>query len=588
MREPIRARRAAPPFLDLLSFAPLYLVTATLTLLTLLVLGACAPGADDTADDTADAAPPAEAAPAGGDVIGEVSFSTTCDPELQEDFDEAIATLHSFEYDEARGQFASIAERDPECAIAHWGVAMTWFHPLWAPPTPAELEAGQAAIEQAASVASETEDGDTSERERQYIDALAAFYRDADSLPHSERSQRWEAAMAEVRESNPDDVEATIFYGLSRLANLDMTDKTYAVQKETGAMLEPLFAEMPNHPGLAHYIIHSYDFPPLAAQAEQAAHRYLDIATSMPHALHMSGHIFTQLGMWEDSIEANSRSAQAARERAAKSAGMGGQAQMNEMHALDYQLYAHLQRGEVDEAREIVEHVEAQEGLNWQHGIVAFNAGAVPVRWAMERKAWEEAADLPPLTGAEAAAAAYTQGAVALRHWARAVGAARSGDPEQAEADLAKLTGIAETMKASDDVWARNTGEVLRQQAEAWLAFARGEQDRALELLRSAAALEDRTDKSGLSPGRVLPAHEQLGDLLMELDRPDEALAEYEESLKHAPLRLNSHLGAARAAVDAGKPEIARAHYQHLRDLVVEGSPAPARQEAVDFLSGTA
>jgi len=389
-----------------------------------------------------------------------------------------------------------------------------------------------------------------------------------------------------VRESNPDDVEATIFYGLSRLANLDMTDKTYAVQKETGAMLEPLFAEMPNHPGLAHYIIHSYDFPPLAAQAEQAAHRYLDIATSMPHALHMSGHIFTQLGMWEDSIEANSRSAQAARERAAKSAGMGGQAQMNEMHALDYQLYAHLQRGEVDEAREIVEHVEAQPGLDWQHGVVAFNAGAVPVRWAMERKAWEDAAELPPLTGAEGAGAAYTQGAVALRHWARAVGAARSGRLEQAEGDLAKLTQIAETM-ASGDVWARNTGEVLRQQAEAWLALARGEQDRALELMRSAAALEDQTDKSGLSPGRVLPAHEQLGDLLMELDRPAEAFAQYEESLEHAPRRLNSHLGAARAAEAAGKSESARAHYQKLRDLIVAESQLPARQEAIDFLSET-
>ncbi|HVS15976.1 MAG TPA: hypothetical protein VMV46_18800 [Thermoanaerobaculia bacterium] len=559
--------------------AHLFPATLKLTALTVTVLAlvACAPHAEHGAEGTA---ADADAAPSAADVLGEVSFPTTCDQAVQGDFDAAVATLHSFEYDEARGQFASIAERDPDCAMAHWGVAMTYFHPLWQPPTPAELEAGTAAIETAAGL-------EASERERHYIDALAAFYRDADAASHAERSQRWEQAMAKAREQNPDDVEATIFYGLSRLANLDMTDKTYTVQKETGAMLEPLFEEMPNHPGLAHYIIHSYDFPPLAAKAEQAAHRYLDIAASMPHALHMSGHIFTQLGLWEDAIEANARSAAAARERGARM-GMA-QAQMNEMHALDYQLYAHLQRGEMEEARTILDHVLAQESLNWENGIIAFNAGAVPVRWAMERGAWEEAAALPELTGAEHAHGPYpVRGAVALRHWARAVGAARSGALDQADAALAKLNALAEELKSSDDVWARNTSEVLRLQAAGWLAFARGEQEQALELIRAAAELEDQTDKSGLSPGRVLPAREQLGDLLMLLDRPAEALAEYEQSLQQAPRRLHSYLYAARAAAAAGQDEAARAHYQSLLDLVVEGSPLPERQEAMEFLGEAA
>jgi tetratricopeptide (TPR) repeat protein len=248
---------------------------------------------------------------------------------------------------------------------------------------------------------------------------------------------------------------------------------------------------------------------------------------------------------------------------------------------------AEIRRQEMDQAREILEHVQQQQNLNWQHGVVAFNAGAVPARWAMERRAWAEAADLPPIPGADGASAAYTQGAVALRHWARAVGAARSGRLEQAAADLGELTALAMTMKASEDVWARNTGEVLRGQAAGWLAFARGQHDKALELLSAAAELEDQTDKSGLSPGRVLPAHEQLGDMLMELDRPAEALPQYEESLKHAPNRFHSYLGAARAADAAGNVEVAKAYYQKLRDLVVESSPLPARAEAIEFLGPT-
>ena len=500
-------------------------------------------------------------------VLGDVRFETSCAEEVQAAFHSAVATLYSFEFEEARGMFEAIASEDPDCAMAAWGVAMTHYHPLWAPPTEEELTFGTVAVAKARSLGA-------TEREKLYIEAIGAFFDDAENAAHRERATRYEKAMATVHEQNPDDTEAEIFYVLALLSNVDYTDKTYATQKRAGAMLEALFVDMPSHPGLAHYIIHSYDYPPLADRAVEAAHRYLDIATSMPHALHMSGHIFTQLGMWEDSIDANSRSAEAARERG-KRFGLA-QGQLNEIHALDYLVYAYLQRGEDDKAKAIVDDINSRTNLNWKHGIVTFNAGAVPVRYAIERRDWEAAASLKPLEAAEKAGGNYeARNAVALRYWARAVGAARSGQIEQAERDLVEVERLAKEMAGVEQVWARNTAEVFRLQATAWLALAKDESDRALELMRAAAELESQTDKSGLSPGRGLPAHEQLGDMLAELGRPEEALVEYEASMRQAPRRFNTYLGAARAANGAGKPELAREYYGKLLELAsAEGSRA--------------
>ena len=487
-----------------------------------LALAACA--------DTSDVEEPSDTAKST-DVVGDVRFETSCDEDVKGEFDSAVATLHSFEFEEAHGMFESIASKDPDCAMAAWGVAMTYYHPLWAPPTDEELRLGVEAVERARSL-------EATERETLYIEASGAFFDDAESADHRERAIRYEKAMAEVHGQNPDDQEAEIFYALAILSNADLTDKTYAVQKRTGAMLEPLFVEMPNHPGLAHYIIHSYDFPPLAERAVEAAHGYLDIATSMPHALHMSGHIFTQLGMWEDSIDANTRAAEAARGRGERF-GLMEQAQLNEMHALDYLVYAYLQRGQDENAGRVVQDIDSRNDLNWRNGVVSFNAGAAPVRYAMERRDWEAAASREPLEAAEQAGGNYeVRGSVALRYWARVVGAARSGQIEQAERDLVELERLAREMASAQTVWARNTSEVLRLQAAAWLTLAKDEPDRALELMRSAADLESKTDKSGLSPGRVLPAHEQLGDMLAEVGRPQEALAEYAASLSQAPRRF--------------------------------------------------
>lgn len=516
---------------------------------------------------------------ASTDVLGEVSFPVSCDPAVQPAFNDATATLHSFEFAEARAMFEEIAAQDADCAMAHWGIAETYYHPLWAPPSREDLTAGAAAARKAQSL-------EKTEREALYVDAIAAFYREHESIRHDVRAQRYEEAMADAHEQLPEDPEAEIFYALAKLSNVDPTDKTYVVQKQVGAMLEPLFEEMPRHPGVTHYIIHAYDYPLLAQRAEQAAHRYLDIAASLPHALHMSGHIFTQLGMWEDSIEANARSAEAARERGEQGSN-GSQAQLNEMHALDYLVYAHLQRGDNEQARRIVDLVREREDLNWSNWVVAYNAGAILVRWVLERHEWEEAASIPSLEVQVAEGSGYTgRMAVALRHWTATLGAARSGQVDKAEAQLAELEGIAASLQESGDVWARNTSEVLRREAAAWLALARGNEDQALELMHSAAALEDETDKSGLSPGRPLPSHEMLADMLMQLGRHEQALAEYRTSLEHAPRRYNSILGAARAAAETGRPDVAGRYYEKLLDLAVTDSARPGVEEARDYLQG--
>ena len=512
------------------------------------------------------------------DQLGEVSFSTSCVDDVGADFNRAVALLHSFEFEESRGVFTSIAERDSDCAMAHWGVAMTYYHPLWAPPSESDLELGGAAAQKA-------QDLSATEREGAYVEAIAAFYRDYETLDHRTRARVYEDAMAKVHAVAPEDPEAEIFYLLAILSNADPTDKTYAVQKRTGGRAEELWVEMPNHPGLVHYIIHSYDYPPLADDAVQAARRYLEIASAVPHALHMSSHIFTQLGLWDESIHANTLSALAARERG-KRTGALAQAQLAEMHALDYLAYAYLQQGQDEKAREVLDHINSIEDLNWSNGVVAFNAGAVSARYTLERRQWEDAASLPPPLEAEEAGGDYeTQGLVALRYWARAVGAARSGQIAKAEKNLTRLTEIAAQLQEHPSVWARNTSEVLRREAAAWLALAKGENEHALELMRSAAELEDETDKSVLSPGRVLPVHEQLADMLMELGRPAEAQHEYETSLVHARQRFNTIYGAAQAAQAAGDVDAARDYYQQLLDLTVPDSPRVELKEAAAILA---
>ncbi|MEE8487821.1 MAG: hypothetical protein V3S56_06605, partial [Gemmatimonadota bacterium] len=371
----------------------------------------------------------------------------------------------------------------------------------------------------------------------------------------------------------------------AKLSNADPTDNTYAVQLETGPFFEAMFEDMPEHPGLAHYIIHSYDYPALSSRAVNAARRYLEIAPDLTHSVHMSGHIFTQEGMWEASIDANVLSVSTARAVGAQPELLI-QTQPEEMHSLDYLAYAYLQRGQNSAAWEVVEHIANFENLNWKDAKVDFNGGAVAVRYALERRAWDEAAALPEAPGDWVAGSSYqARAAVALRHWARAMGAARSGHPAAARKDLVRVEQLAAEVSDHPNIWVRNTTEVLRLEAEAWIALAEGDGDGALELMREAAEIEDQTDKSSLSPGRVLPAHEQLGDLLVELGRPDEAIAEYEISLTHAANRFNSFYGAARAAREAGQSDVARDYYGRLVSLTVSDTPRPEVAEAREYLA---
>ena len=512
--------------------------------------------------------------------IGQVEFSTTCSEEVADDFNVAVSLLHSFEFAQSRQTFQAVSEADPACSMAHWGVAMTYYHPLWAPPTASDLQAGSSAAHIALGMAQ-------SERETLYAEAIATFYKNHASVDHRTRAIAYEKAMARVVEAHPDDIEAALFHQLAVLSNADPRDKDYTVQQATGAFFDEAFEKYPDHPGIAHYIIHSYDFPPLSHRAVFAAHRYLEIAPDLAHAVHMSGHIFTQEGMWDASIDANALSAHNSHLAADNPATLV-QAQLGEMHALDYKVYAHLQRGDDAAAWEIVEHVaRVADDLHWENGVVAFNGGAVPVRWAMERHAWDEAAALP-LADDIAGEGYEARVTVALRHWARAVGAARVGNPAAADDDLVQLDAITTELSDDPNIWARNTSKVLHLEAMAWIALAEGNDEEAVSLMREAAAIEDQTAKSGLSPGRVLPVHEQLGDMLMELHMPGEAYAEYMESLNHAARRFNSFYGAARAARQAAMPEAAAEAYTNLVDLVSPESDRPEVEEARAYLAADA
>jgi tetratricopeptide (TPR) repeat protein len=504
---------------------------------------------------------------AAAEKLGRVTFPTSCKPEAQPTFARGLALLHSFAYVEAAKAFAEVAARNTGCAIAQWGIAMSHFHTIWGPPTEGEFAAGRAAAEKAAGI------GAPGARERDYIAAIGAFYH-GDGVPHPARVAAYEQAMAGVAQRNPEDHEAAIFHALAILgvAYNSPPDKTYARQKQAAEILNRMLQLEPDHPGIAHYMIHSFDYPELAELALPAARAYAKIAPSAPHALHMPSHIFTRLGMWQESIESNLASAKTAQEWIAKS--HPGATAFDALHAMDYLEYAYLQTGRDAKAREVVERVSKVASLD----IPAFSAGyalaAIPARNALERRAWNDAAALTIQP------AAFPWGkypyAEAIVHFARAVGGARAGDLETARQALTRLADIRASLQGQQGFdWASQV-EIQRRAAAAWLARAEKRDEEAVTLMRSAADLEDRTDKHPVTPGSILPAREQLADLLAELGKPAEALAEYESSLRSAPARFNSYYGAAQAAERAGRREKAKTFYGQLVTLCVGSEPARA------------
>ena len=505
----------------------------------------------------------------GDEALGTVRFPVSCKPEVQADFTRAVALLHSFGYDEARKAFALVAEKDPACGMAHWGIALTYYHPIWAPPNPAELEAGRAAAEKAAAIGAGTD------RERGYIRAVGVFYRDTDKADHRTRAAAYRAALDDLARAFPEDHEAAIFAAMMMVATAPSGDPTLAQQKSAGVILNRLLVSEPQHPGLVHYLIHAFDYPMLADQALDAARAYAKIAPSSPHALHMPSHIFTRLGLWHESIQSNFASADAARRRIARS--HPGAAAFDALHALDYLEYAYLQIDDQARAKATLEEVTAARKFDEGTFQVGYAVAAVPARWALERRDWSAAAALTP-PQAELPWPQFPY-APAITHFAQAIGAARSGKLDLARAALGRLTevhaGLARAPLSGVYDW---TGQVesLRLAAASWIALGEGRKDEALTLARSAADLDEKTGKHPVTPGSILPPRELLGDMLLELGRPADALREYDASLRAAPNRFNTLYGAARAAELSGNKARARELYTQ---LVANCGPAATRKE---------
>ncbi len=458
--------------------------------------------------------------------LGTVSFPTSCKPDVQQKFDRGVALLHSFAYAAAENTFQGVAELDPQCAMAHWGMAMAYFHQIWDPPLAASaISTGQKEIEKAQQM------GGGSEREHQFIHALSLVYQDADTVPYRTRVLNYEHAMSDLASANRKDVESQVFYALALLANASPADKTHAKQKQAADLLEPLDRLYPQHPGIPHYLIHACDSSELAPRGLAAAKAYSQIAASAPHALHMPSHIFTRLGLWDDSIASN----QAAREAAHQQGDAG-----EELHAMDYLVYAYLQSGHDKEAAQVIEQLKTMQQVTSTDFKVGYASTAMPIRYAVERGQWADAASI-------VAPAAAPPHVIAIAVWARGMGLARSGQATRVPAEIERLRQIEGQLRAAgNDYWATQV-EIMRREVEAWSAQADGKADVAVALLRQSADEEDAVEKLPVTPGPIVPAREQLGYLLLEQNKPGVALKEFQAALTNAPGRRGALKGAARA-----------------------------------------
>jgi len=516
-----------------------------------------------------------------GEKIGKVRFAVSCSPHAQRQFNRAVAWLHSFEYGESERAFNDVATLDAQCAMAHWGVAMSLYHQLWAQPGPGELEKAAQSVQKAKQIGARTN------RERDYIDAVARFFDDWERVDHSTRAARYEHAMEKVYTRYPSDREAGVFYALALNATALATapmDKTYAKQKKAAAILNRVMRMEPEHPGVTHYLIHSYDYPPVAHLALAAARRYAKIAPSSAHALHMPSHIFTRLGLWDEDIATNIKSENAAKDYAVRNRLKG--VWDDQLHAMDYLVYAYLQQARDREARTVLDELKAIRKTDPESFKCAYSFAAIPARWALERRNWSEAAELK----VEPVDFPWPrfQWAEAITHFAQAIGAARKGDGDRARIEVEKLAEVQKQLVGAKDNydWATQV-EIQLRAAGAWLAKVERKDAEALRMMRSAADLEDSTDKHPVTPGAVLPARELLGDMLLELGRPDEALREYETSLQTSPNRFGGLSGAGRAAELANDRKKARGFYIKLTALCEKtDGDRPELAHAKKFLAG--
>ena len=519
----------------------------------------------------------ADAGPAAAKASGEVNFQISCGPAVQKTFKEAVWTLHSFWYPEALKGFTTVTEAEPGCAMGYWGIAMSHWYPLWFPPSPAALKAGAEAVEKAVAA------GPKTEREKDYIAAIAAFYRDSDKLDHQTRAVAYEKAMEQVYLRYPEDREAAVFYGLALNASALPTDKTYANQRKAAEILNKVWAEQPNHPGVVHYLIHSDNSAQFAAAGLDAAICYSKIAPDVPHALHMPSHIFTRLGMWQQSINSNRAAHAAAVAYVRKTLGPES-FDTETVHTMDYLEYAYLQTAQDRRAKEVVDELTSFRQSAAPNLPTAYAVAAIPVRFALERRDWHAAASLSaPAIGFPLERFPWAE---AMLSFARSLGAAQTGDIPGAQAEIAKLQSLEnKLLEAKDSYWA-NQVEVQRLGAASMLAHVQGDDKKAIELARAAADLDATMDKHPATPAAVLPARELLADLLLELNEPGAALKEYEQALRNDPNRFRSILGRARAAKQLGDIAASRDAYQKLVALSTSAvSERPELSEAKAFLT---
>lgn len=479
--------------------------------------------------------------------LGTVHFPVSCAASVQVPFERGVALLHSFWYEEAEKEFEDIAKKDPHCAMAHWGVAISLWHQLWNRPDAKTIAQGLAEVKKAKSLHPKTD------RERDYVAAMYAFYSDSEKRDHQARATAYSNAMEKMYQHYPDDREAAAFYALSLLASEPDHDTTFANRKKAAAVLEKLFAEEPDHPGVAHYLIHSYDKPQLAQLGLPAARRYAQIAPASPHALHMPSHIFARLGLWQDDIDSNIASINATRKTAAMHMGGAG----HQFHAMDFLVYAYVQSGREADAMKVIEEVKAmpamKDDMNVGYDERAYALSQFPAVYTLELHHWAEAASLTPVPEGVPADHAIT-------YWARAIGAIRNGSLDQARKDIKQLESIQKSLADAKKTYLADLVGDAAKEAQAWMDFAEGRQDAALTAMRGFAKKEEA---EGDEPG-TLPAREMLADMLLEMKRPEQALAEYEMDLKFNANRFNGLYGAAHAAETAGKTQQASAYYAQL------------------------
>ena len=510
--------------------------------------------------------------------FGTVHFEISCGPEAQRQFDQAVSMLHSFFYPETEKAFRAVVEREPSCAMGYWGIAISQRpNPLTAPFPPQLLQQGWVAIQQARKAGARTE------RERDWIEALAPFFESYESVDQQTRTRRYEAAMAGLRTRYPADSEASVFYALALLEGVDLMDKTYASQLKAAAILAQVQKSQPAHPGVVHYTIHAYDYAPIASKGLPAARRYATLAPSAPHALHMPSHIFSTLGMWPEAIRSNLAADQANRDYFASNsatAKANPASIAGRYHALDFLVNSYLQLAQDGRARAIVDERNSP-GASTSGGSITAHTGfaAIPVRYALERHAWAEAAALAP------AQTPFPQ-ADAIIYFGRALGAARLGSAPAARQELSRLAQLRQGLaSAGDPYWAEQVG-IQEAAASAWIALAEKDAAGAVTFMAAAADREDRSEKHIAMENRLSPMRELFGELLLEAGRPAEALRQFERSLEVVPGRFRSLAGAARAAAESGNRRAATAHYRRLLALATEaGADRPALDAARKYLA---